>query len=72
MAAAVLETFLGGMETGFPLRGPSDGGDLETFLGGMETSSRPRQAGSRCVLETFLGGMETDGALNASYSGEGP
>ena len=50
MAAAVLETFLGGMETGFPLRGPSDGGDLETFLGGMET----------------------DGALNASYSGEGP
>ena len=55
----ILETFLGGMETGEGRRLTGGEPPLETFLGGMETGSGPPRHRERSTLETFLGGMET-------------
>ena len=55
----VLETFLGGMETGLPCPRGEVYANLETFLGGMETFLFSFLNSINNFLETFLGGMET-------------
>ena len=57
----VLETFLGGMETGDCPGAGRYHVRLETFLGGMETGADRGRRGDRTGLETFLSGMETKG-----------